>query len=194
MKRLIIAVGLIALGVTGAAAQAPSDQRRERGEGDGRRSEGGSRSDGGNQARPNTQRRDPVAPQVNRPTQPPVARPQPPSPPVFRPQPPAPPVFRPQPPERRDYRPDSRRPGDGRFERRRPPVVFLPAPSFPSWSRSSYPYESRYHDTCQRKAWRLRSFERHASADGYLSEDEQDEIRSLRRDLRRTCGDFRWRG
>jgi hypothetical protein len=83
-------------------------------------------------------------------------------------------------------RPEVRRP-------RGPVIIFAPAPSYPRWSRS-FGYEERYHDSCQRKAWRLRWFERRAAADGYFSSSERDELRDLRRDVRNTCGDYRWRG
>ena len=99
--------------------------------------------------------------------------------PAYRPAPTPPPVpgYRPAPPP--------------------PPVVnrpvFVPVPSIPVWRPGAFPYEARYHDTCQRKAWRLRWFERRAAADGVMTWSERNELRELRRDLRRTCGDWRWR-
>jgi hypothetical protein len=158
------ALGILALSATVASAQ------------DGRR--GDRDGDGVRDRRPGVARPGDV---VVRPNGAVVVRPQP-GPVVVRPQPgpvvvrpqPAPVIVRPQPP-------------------RRPVVVFTPAPSFPVWTRS-FGYSERYHDTCQRKAWRLRWFERRAESDGYLSGGERAEIFSLRRDLRRTCGDFRWRG
>jgi hypothetical protein len=71
---------------------------------------------------------------------------------------------------------------------------FGPQPPPPVWSRDAFPYESRRHDICQRKAWRLREYERYASADGRLSWRERRELASLRSDLDRTCGRVRWRG
>jgi hypothetical protein len=83
---------------------------------------------------------------------------------------------------------------DGRGPGRGPAIVIAPPPPPPVWSRGAFPYEARHHDVCHRKAWRLRAFERHAAADGYISRSEQFEISSLRRDLRRTCGGHSWRG
>jgi hypothetical protein len=90
----------------------------------------------------------------------------------------SPPVARPMPPPQ--------------IARRPPPPVFAPLPRVQVWT-PSFPYQARYHDTCQRKAWRLRWFERRAAADGYYSPGERAEMSALRRDLRRTCGDWRWR-
>jgi hypothetical protein len=73
---------------------------------------------------------------------------------------------------------------------RRP--VFVPIQRIPVWT-PAFPYQARYHDTCQRKAWRLRWFERQAGADGYFTWSERNELRALRRDVRATCGDWRWR-
>ncbi len=193
MKSVVVATGLLVMSLVGAvvpaAAQAP-----DRGEGrDGRQP----KRDG--QTQPSTSQ-----PQVARP-QPPVTRPQPPPsvraplrPDVLQQRPDARPNLPPSvvQRERPDYRPQIRRPDyrpEGR-PHRRPEIVFVQPPSFPVWRREFYPYEARYHDSCQRKAWRLRWYERRAAADGYLDEDERDELRDLRRDLRRTCGDFRWRG
>jgi hypothetical protein len=170
MKRTIMTVGLLMLGVASAVAQAPdvtSGGERRRPDGEFRRP----------QTQPQPQR------PTTQPTQPtvrvqPTTRPQPP-PPVVRVQP----TYRPEPPRVVRERPSYR-----------PPVVFVPAPSYQTWNRSSYPYEARYHDSCQQKAWRLRWFERRASEDGVLTWREQNELRGLRRDLRRTCGDHRWRG
>lgn len=121
-------------------------------------------------------------PNVTRQGPPPVARPQP--GPTYRPAPP-PPISRPVP----GYRPPP-----PPVARPRPPVIiYTPPPSLPLWRPGFHPYEARYHDTCQRKAWRLRWFERRAADDGYLSWSERQELSALRRDLRRTCGDWRWR-
>ena len=57
-----------------------------------------------------------------------------------------------------------------------------------------YPYATRNHDFCQDKARRLHDFERRAASDGRIDRREQRTIEALRRDLRRTCGGFRWRG
>lgn len=122
---------------------------------------------------------------AKRPPPPPAVAPPPPGvrppPPGVRP-PPPPIITRPPPPVRRPPPP----------VRRPPPVVWAPLITIPAWA-PSYPYARRYHDTCQRKAWRLRWFERRASADGYLTSRERAEILALRRDLRRTCGNWRWR-
>lgn len=67
-----------------------------------------------------------------------------------------------------------------------------PQPPAPGWG-PSYPYARHHHDVCQRKAWRLHQYERHAAADGRLSRHERAEIGELRRDLDRTCGRYRWR-
>ncbi|MFM2422460.1 MAG: hypothetical protein RL291_990 [Pseudomonadota bacterium] len=79
-------------------------------------------------------------------------------------------------------------------QRSRPVIAYAPPPPPPVWSRSAYPYEQRFHSTCQQKAWRLRWYERRASADGVFTYREQAELRGLRRDLRVTCGGWRWRG
>lgn len=73
-------------------------------------------------------------------------------------------------------------------------TVYAPIGSVPTWRRDMYPYESRHHDRCQRKAHRLHWFERRAAADGRLSWWERREISSLRRDLDATCRGWRWRG
>ena len=62
------------------------------------------------------------------------------------------------------------------------------------WQRGLYPYEARHHSVCQDKAFRLHQFERRAAADGRISWRERQIAESLRRDLRRTCGGWRWRG
>jgi len=64
----------------------------------------------------------------------------------------------------------------------------------PPWARGDHPYEQRHHRECQDKAYRLHSYERRAASDGRISPRERDIIRALERDLRRTCGGFRWRG
>ena len=71
-------------------------------------------------------------------------------------------------------------------------IVIAPPPPVPSYSRSTHRYEERHHHSCHEKAHRLHQYERHASADGYISPREHDIIRSLKRDLRRTCGGHRW--
>lgn len=77
---------------------------------------------------------------------------------------------------------------------RRPIIAYAPPPPPPVWSRGAYPYEQRFHSDCQRKAWRLRWFERRAAADGVLTYRERLELQGLRRDVRRTCGGWRYRG
>jgi hypothetical protein len=67
---------------------------------------------------------------------------------------------------------------------------FAPSP----WRQSDHPYAERRHKICQEKAWRLRDFDRRAAADGRLSWRERRIHDSLRADLDRTCGGFRWRG
>ncbi len=69
---------------------------------------------------------------------------------------------------------------------------FGPQPPPPRWERNAFPYEARRHDICQRKAWRLREFERFAASDGRLSGRERRELDALRFDLDRSCGRFRW--
>jgi hypothetical protein len=71
--------------------------------------------------------------------------------------------------------------------------VEVARPSVPTWNRSEHPYAQRHHSSCQEKAFRLRSYERHAADDGYLSGRERSTISTLKRDLDRTCGRFRWR-
>ena len=71
---------------------------------------------------------------------------------------------------------------------------FGPQPTPPIWVPGAFPYEVRRHDVCQRKAWRLREYERFAAADGRLSWRERRELNALRYDLDRSCGRFRWRG
>jgi hypothetical protein len=71
---------------------------------------------------------------------------------------------------------------------------FGPQPPPPVWSRGAFPYEARRHDVCQKKAWRLREYERIAASDGRISRSEQRELNSLRFDLDRTCAKARWRG
>ncbi len=69
-----------------------------------------------------------------------------------------------------------------------------PQPTAPRWERNAFPYESRYHSNCQRKAWRLSQFERAAASDGRIGPRERREIITLQADLDRSCGRFRWRG
>lgn len=71
---------------------------------------------------------------------------------------------------------------------------FGPQPKPQVWAPGLFPYQARYHDVCMRKAWRLREYERFAAADGRLSWRERRELNSLRYDLDRTCGKFRWKG
>lgn len=66
-----------------------------------------------------------------------------------------------------------------------------PQPPPPEFRRDAFPYEARRHGDCQRKAYRLREYERYAASDGRLSFRERREIDSLRRDLDRSCGRFR---
>lgn len=61
------------------------------------------------------------------------------------------------------------------------------------WRKEEYPYAQRHHAMCQAKARQLHDYERRAAADGRLSWRERRTIESLRRDLDRTCGRFRWR-
>ncbi len=64
----------------------------------------------------------------------------------------------------------------------------------PPWSRGAYPYEQRYHTSCQEKAFRVHQFERRAGSDGVLTWRERATLRKLRWDLDRSCGRFRHRG
>lgn len=63
-----------------------------------------------------------------------------------------------------------------------------------TWRRGDHPYAERHHSVCQMKARQLHDYERRAAADGRLSWRERRTVDSLRRDLDRTCGRFRWRG
>lgn len=65
-----------------------------------------------------------------------------------------------------------------------------PAP----WTKEAYPYAKKYHSACQDKVGRLRAFEARARADGKLTQRERDTMRTLERDLDRTCGRYRMRG
>ncbi len=69
-----------------------------------------------------------------------------------------------------------------------------PPPPAPSWQQGAHPYARRNHDVCHRKAWRLHEYERYAASDGRVSGRERREIESLRIDLDRSCGRYRWRG
>jgi hypothetical protein len=69
-----------------------------------------------------------------------------------------------------------------------------PPPGHAPWARDRYPYVERHHSVCQEKAWRLRSYERRATADGRFDRREREIMRRLRWDLDRTCGRFRWHG
>ncbi|MEQ1615586.1 MAG: hypothetical protein ABL904_22760 [Hyphomicrobiaceae bacterium] len=62
------------------------------------------------------------------------------------------------------------------------------------WRSGDHPYAQRHHSVCQTKARQLHGYENRASSDGRLSWRERRTIESLRSDLRRTCGGFRWRG
>ena len=68
------------------------------------------------------------------------------------------------------------------------------AAQYNPWVRGQYPYAQRYHNVCQDKAQRLHAYERRAAADRFLTFQERRTIRTLQRDLDRTCGRFRWRG
>ena len=68
------------------------------------------------------------------------------------------------------------------------------AQPYPGWRRDWHPYPQRYHSVCQDKAFRLHNFERRAASDGRISYNERQTIFSLKRDLDRTCGRYRWRG
>jgi hypothetical protein len=68
------------------------------------------------------------------------------------------------------------------------------AASADPYERGRFPYQARHHDVCQDKAQRLHRFENRASADGRIDRREARIADELRRDLRRTCGGFRWRG
>ena len=62
------------------------------------------------------------------------------------------------------------------------------------WSQGNHPYAQRHLSVCQDKAFRLHNFERRAASDGRISYNERQTIFSLKRDLDRTCGRYRWRG
>ena len=62
------------------------------------------------------------------------------------------------------------------------------------YTRGTHPYEARHHRVCQEKAIRLHGYERRAASDGRVSHREREIIRSLQRDLDRTCGRYRHHG
>ena len=62
------------------------------------------------------------------------------------------------------------------------------------YSRTEFPYAQKYHTVCQEKAHRLFEFEKRAGADGRISVSERGTMRSLERDLARTCGGYRFHG
>lgn len=62
------------------------------------------------------------------------------------------------------------------------------------WRPGYHPYSRTHHSVCMDKSERLHRFERRAAADGRLSWRERRDIVSLKRDLDRTCGGWRWRG
>ena len=62
------------------------------------------------------------------------------------------------------------------------------------YRKEAFPYAQKHHSVCQDKARRLYSYERRAKADGRLSFRERLTVRSLERDLARTCGGYRHRG
>ena len=76
----------------------------------------------------------------------------------------------------------------------RKPVYIPPPPPPPAYTQGTHRYQHRHHVSCHEKAHRLHHYERHAAADGYISPREHDIIRALKRDLRRTCFDHRYRG
>jgi hypothetical protein len=73
--------------------------------------------------------------------------------------------------------------------------VFVPVavPTIPAWSTDRHSYPRSRHRECHQKAHNLHSYERHAADDGFLSPRERMTIRTLQRDLDRTCGGHRWR-
>lgn len=71
-------------------------------------------------------------------------------------------------------------------------IILQPMPSVPF--HRSHGYSERRHNLCQKKAWELHQYERHAAADGYLSRRERATIRYLKDELADKCGGFRWRG
>jgi hypothetical protein len=84
--------------------------------------------------------------------------------------------------------PGGPRPDQRRFVPPPPPPVIAP------WKQSEYGHSRWRHRACVEKAWRLREFDRHAASDGWFSPREKRTHDSLKYDLDRTCGGFRWRG
>lgn len=64
----------------------------------------------------------------------------------------------------------------------------------PAWEQGKFPYAKARHNVCFAKAQRLRAYEARATADHRLTRSERNTIASLKRDLDRTCGKFRWNG
>lgn len=63
------------------------------------------------------------------------------------------------------------------------------------YHRDHHPYAQRHHSVCQDKAIRLHGYVvRSKRDDGRLDRRERETIRSLERDLDRTCGRYRHRG
>jgi hypothetical protein len=61
------------------------------------------------------------------------------------------------------------------------------------WNRDSHPYAQRNHGVCQSKAIRLNQYENRALRnDGRLDRRERATIESLKNDLDRTCGRYRY--
>ena len=64
----------------------------------------------------------------------------------------------------------------------------------PAWEKGKFPYAQSRHNACFAKAQRLRAYEARATADHRLTRSERNTIASLKSDLDRTCGKFRWNG
>ena len=62
------------------------------------------------------------------------------------------------------------------------------------YRKEAFPYAQKHHSVCQTKSRSLATYERRAKSDGRLSLRERATMRSLERDLARTCGGYRYRG
>jgi len=68
------------------------------------------------------------------------------------------------------------------------------AASADPWNKGHHPYAEKHHSVCQGKAHRLHGFEMRAKSDGHMDRREREIMRTLVRDLDRTCGRYRWHG
>ena len=71
-------------------------------------------------------------------------------------------------------------------------VTAASAEPYGEWRRGHHPYAERHHEACQYKARKVWEYERRARADGRITRDERADIITLRRDLNRNCGGYRY--